>query len=122
MFSPDLWLLLNGINVLSPDGVSQSFDSRANGYGRGEGFATVIVKRLSDALRDNDKIRAVIRSTGSNQNGHTPSGITQTSQAAQESLMRTTYAKAGLDMSLTQYVEAHATGTKFGLEVRNIHL
>jgi acyl transferase domain-containing protein len=125
LFAPDLWLLLDGINVLSPDGISHSFDSRANGYARGEGFAVVIAKRLSDALRNNDTIRAVVRSTSSNQNGHMRSGITQTSETAQESLMRVTYQKANLDMSITRYVEAHATGTKFGqhtkIIVKKIH-
>lgn len=97
----------------SPDGRSFSFDSRANGYGRGEGMGVVIIKRLSDAIRDGNVIRAVIRSTGSNQDGYTP-GVTQPSQEAQARLIRETYQKAGLDFSLTRYIEAHGTGTALG--------
>ena len=74
--------------------MSYSFDHRANGYARGEGFGIVIVKRLSDALRDGDTIRAVIRATGVNQDGRTP-GITQPSSKAQEALIRETYNRAG---------------------------
>ena len=65
-----------------------------------------MLKRLSDAVKDNDTIRAVIRSTASNQDGRTP-GITQPSKDSQEQLIRYTYAKAGLDFSQTRYFEAH---------------
>lgn len=101
---------LSRMGFLSKDSKCFSFDSRANGYGRGEGFGVLIVKRLSDALLANDTIRAVIRATGSNQDGRTPS-ITQPSQVAQENLIRETYRKAALDMSITRFVEAHGTGT-----------
>nr|POE77902.1 reducing polyketide synthase fub1 [Quercus suber] len=94
----------------SPDSKSQSFDHRANGYGRGEGVGVLVLKRLSDALKSNDTIRAVVRATGSNQDGRTP-GITQPSSSAQEQLIKETYAKADLDMSVTRFVEAHGTGT-----------
>jgi acyl transferase domain-containing protein len=114
IFAPDAWLLLDNLNVLSPDGFSHSFDNRAKGYARGEGFGVVIIKRLSDALRNGDTIRAVIRSSGTNQNGHMASGITRTNQEAQEALMTETYRKASLDMGLTRFVEAHGTGTKLG--------
>ncbi|KAI4277764.1 MAG: hypothetical protein LQ337_001522 [Flavoplaca oasis] len=101
------------MNFLSHDSRCFSFDHRANGYGRGEGFGVVVIKRLSDAIQDGDTIRAVVRSTGSNQDGRTP-GITQPSMEAQLSLVRRTYAKAGLDMGPTRYVEAHGTGTRIG--------
>jgi acyl transferase domain-containing protein len=45
---------LNGLGVLSPDGISKSFDKDANGYGRGEGISVVVLKRMSDAIRDGD--------------------------------------------------------------------
>ena len=98
------------MNFFSKDSKSFSFDHRANGYGRGEGFGVIIFKRLNDAIRDGDTIRAVVRSTGSNQDGRTP-GITQPSTVAQELLIRETYEKAGLDLESTRYVEAHGTGT-----------
>ena len=101
------------MGMLSPDGISHSFDDRANGYARGEGFAVVIIKRLDDALKHGDTIRGIIRATGSNQDGRTP-GISQPSGAAQERLIRDTYRIAGLDMGLTRYFEAHGTGTQVG--------
>jgi acyl transferase domain-containing protein len=101
------------MNMLSPNSRTYSFDFRANGYARGEGIAVMIVKRLSDAIRDSNTIRAIIRSTGANEDGRTP-GITQPSQSAQECLIRDTYARAGLSMAHTRYVEAHGTGTPLG--------
>ena len=98
------------MNFFSKDSRSYSFDHRANGYGRGEGFGVLIIKRLADDLRDGDTIRAVVRSTASNQDGRTP-GITQPSMAAQELLIREAYEKAGLSLEATRYVEAHGTGT-----------
>jgi acyl transferase domain-containing protein len=100
--------------MLSPDGKSYSFDQRANGYGRGEGTGAIVVKRLSDALRDGDTIRAVIRSTGQNQDGRTPLGIMQPSSDAQSKLILNTYAKRSLSLEPTRYFEAHGTGTPVG--------
>lgn len=98
---------------IGPDGKSFSFDHRAQGYGRGEGVAAVVLKRLDDALRDGDPIRAVIRETGMNQDGKTPT-ITSPSGEAQEALMRACYERSGLSPKDTTYVEAHGTGTKTG--------
>ena len=94
---------------MSPDGRCYTFDDRANGYARGEGVGTIILKPLVDALKHGDTIRAVIRGTGSNQDGKT-SGITLPNAAAQEALIRSTYENAGLDPIETTYVEAHGTG------------
>ena len=99
-------MYLSNMNFLSPDSVSYSFDHRANGYGRGEGSVVFVIKRLSDAIRDGDMIRAVVRATGSNQDGHTP-GITMPSPTAQEDLIRRVYKSAGLGFESTRYVEAH---------------
>ncbi|KAK4107386.1 putative polyketide synthase [Canariomyces notabilis] len=112
-FSPESYVWMSNINFLSPDSRSHSFDYRANGYARGEGVGVMILKRLSDAIRDGNTIRAVIRSTGSNEDGRTP-GITQPSGAAQERLIRETYEKAGLSMAHTRFFEAHGTGTPIG--------
>lgn len=98
---------------MSPDSTCYSFDERANGYSRSEGFGVILMKRLSQAIHDGDTIRAIIRSTGCNQDGHTP-GITQPSQSAQESLTQQTYERAGLDLNVTRYFESHGTGTKLG--------
>lgn len=99
-------IAMTGLNFLSPNGKCYSFDARADGYSRGEGFAVVVIKLVSTAIRDGDTIRAIIRSTGSNQDGRTPS-ITQPSHEAQATLIRDTYDKAGLDLSKTRYFEAH---------------
>jgi len=98
---------------LSPDGRCYSFDERANGYSRGEGVGCVFLKPLEDAIRDGDPIRAVIRNTGSNQDGKTP-GITLPSREAQEDLIRSVYAKARMDPLDTCFVECHGTGTPAG--------
>ena len=98
---------------LSPEGKCFSFDHRADGYARGEGVGTIIVKRLADALRDGDTIRAVVRGTGVNQDGKT-AGITLPSSAAQERLMREVYASAGLNVVDTVMIESHGTGTAAG--------
>ena len=114
MLNPDTIMMpLSNLNFLSPDSRCYSFDHRANGYSRGEGFGVVIIKLLSDAVRDGDTIRAVIRATGSNQDGRTP-GITQPSKSAQEALIRKTYSSAGLDLRSTRFFEAHGTGTAVG--------
>jgi len=105
---------LSAMHMLSPEGISHTFDDRANGYGRGEGIGCLVVKRLSDALRDGDTIRAVIRGTGANADGKTPS-ITQPSSLAQADLIRDTYATAGLPLTGTQYFECHGTGTPVGV-------
>ncbi|KAF3392430.1 Compactin diketide synthase mokB [Penicillium rolfsii] len=99
--------------LLGAQGRSFSFDARAEGYARGEGVGTVILKTLNAALRDGDTIRAVIRETGVNQDGRTP-GITVPSADAQERLIREVYWRAGLRMEQTRFVEAHGTGTSTG--------
>ena len=113
---------LTDLNFLSPDSRCYSFDHRANGYARGEGIGITIIKRLSAALWDGDTIRAVIRATGTNQDGRTP-GITQPNALAQETLIRQTYNSGGLDMSKTIFFESHGTGTQIGdpSEAKAIH-
>jgi acyl transferase domain-containing protein len=98
--------MLSSMNFLSPDSLCYSFDHRANGYARGEGIIVMALKRLSDAIRHGDTIRAVVRATGSNQDGRTPQ-IAQPSGDAQEQLIRSVYRKAGLDLKSTRYFEAH---------------
>lgn len=106
ILGPTIFSLLSNLNFLSPDSVCYSFDHRANGYARGEGIIALVLKPLSGAIRDGDMIRAVIRATGSNQDGHTP-GLTQPSPQAQEDLIRQVYNNANLPFDVTRYVEAH---------------
>jgi acyl transferase domain-containing protein len=98
---------------LSAEGKCFSFDSRASGYGRGEGAATLILKPLEAAIRDGNPIRAVIRETAANQDGKTPT-LTSPSSEAQVELINSCYARAGLDPRDTGYVECHGTGTQAG--------
>ena len=104
---------LANLNFLSPDSRCYPFDARANGYSRGEGFGVVIIKRVTDAIADGDMIRAVIRGVGAGQDGRT-AGITQPNCSAQEALIRETYMKNDLDISVTRFFEAHGTGTPVG--------
>ncbi|KAL9566442.1 hypothetical protein ACKAV7_009357 [Fusarium commune] len=113
ILTPNTMMPMTALNFLSPDGKCFTFDSRANGYGRGEGIGVVVMKRLLDAIRDNDTIRAVIRATKVNQDGHT-TGITLPSKEAQVANINSVYESAGLDFSQTGYVECHGTGTKAG--------
>ncbi|KXH57054.1 fatty acid synthase S-acetyltransferase [Colletotrichum nymphaeae SA-01] len=113
MLGPEVFIFFGGQGFLSPDGKSKSFDISADGYGRGEGFAAVILKRADDAIRDADPMRAVIRGTACNQDGHTK-GFTLPSSDAQTSLIKEVYAQARLGYEETNYVEAHGTGTQAG--------
>ncbi|KAI5464568.1 hypothetical protein BGZ63DRAFT_421580 [Mariannaea sp. PMI_226] len=113
ILTPNTIMPMTALNFLSPDGKCFTFDSRANGYGRGEGIGVVILKRLSDAIRDNDTIRAVIRGTRVNQDGHT-TGITLPSKEAQVANIKGVYESAGLNFDQTAYVECHGTGTQAG--------
>ncbi|PHH81292.1 hypothetical protein CDD82_1123 [Ophiocordyceps australis] len=113
LLNPDMFLYLSNQKFLSPDGQCKTFDAAGDGYGRGEGVGVLLLKRVSDAIRHGDPIRAVIRGTGCNQDGHTK-GFTIPSVDAQAALIRETYSKAGLDLAQTRYVEAHGTGTQAG--------
>ncbi|KAI1416673.1 hypothetical protein F5Y13DRAFT_205511 [Hypoxylon sp. FL1857] len=103
------------VGVLSKEASSRSFDAGANGYARGEAVSMIYVKRLDDALRDGNPIRAVIRATASNCDGKTP-GLTKPSSEAHEALIRASYRAAGLEneMGKTGFFECHATGTSSG--------
>jgi acyl transferase domain-containing protein len=113
IFSPGMYIAFSQLGVLSADGYCKSFDATADGYSRGEGINAIYIRRLSDALRDGDPIRAVIRATATNCDGKTP-GMSCPSTEAQEALMRKAYKEARLDPAQTAFVEAHGTGTPTG--------
>ncbi|CAI6290866.1 unnamed protein product [Periconia digitata] len=113
LLSPEWSLYMSNMNFLSPDSRCYSFDHRANGYARSEGVVVLVLKRLSDAIRDGDMIRGVIRGTGTNQDGHTPT-MPQPNQSAQETLIRQVYKSCNLGFEKTRYIEAHGTGTQIG--------
>ncbi|KAJ5446582.1 hypothetical protein N7445_001403 [Penicillium cf. griseofulvum] len=117
ILGPTLYFAASNLQMLSPESRGRMWDHKANGYVRGEGLASVVLKRLSDAIADGDPIESVIRASGVNQDGRTL-GLTMPSGKAQESLIRSTYALAGLDVNRPedrpQYFEAHGTGTQAG--------
>ena len=113
MLKPEYFIAESKAGMLSPDGRSKTYDSRANGYVRGEGAGVIILKPLSQAIADGDHIHSLIRASGSNQDGHT-SSITVPNGQAQENLMRNIYGQNGISPSSIQYVEAHGTGTPVG--------
>ena len=113
ILSPDGTIALCQAKMLAPDGRCKTFDSRADGYARGEGCAVVVLKRLSDAHADGDRILACIRGSAVNQDGAT-SGFTVPNGVAQQALLREALRNARLEPGDIDYVEAHGTGTSLG--------
>ncbi|MFP7654375.1 beta-ketoacyl synthase N-terminal-like domain-containing protein [Chryseobacterium proteolyticum] len=99
--------------MLSADGRCYTFDSRANGFVMGEGVGVVVLKRLADAERDNDRIYGVIKGSLTNQDG-TTNGITAPSVVSQEELEKEVYDRFNINPETITYVEAHGTGTGLG--------
>jgi acyl transferase domain-containing protein len=91
-----------------------TFDARADGYIKAEAINTIILKRLDDAIRDGDPIRAVIRGSSTNSDGWTP-GIANPSSDAQVVAIKRAYERAGIsNFADTAYLECHGTGTLAG--------
>jgi acyl transferase domain-containing protein/NAD(P)-dependent dehydrogenase (short-subunit alcohol dehydrogenase family)/acyl carrier protein len=121
MFRPEGFIAMCKGQFLSPDGRSKSFDSRANGYGRGEAAGVVVVKPLAQAQADGDRIYSVVRATGANQDGRTV-GITVPNGDAQKQLFEEVCAEAEIDPTQVALLEAHGTGTPVGdpIEARSL--
>ncbi|KAL5362258.1 ketoacyl-synt-domain-containing protein [Aspergillus floccosus] len=117
ILSPNPYIADAKTGMLSATGRSRMWDASADGYARGEGVASVVLKRLSDAIAAGDEIECVIRATGVNSDGRTM-GITMPNGEAQQQLIESTYASIGLDpknaQHRCQYFEAHGTGTQAG--------
>ncbi|PSN60679.1 polyketide synthase [Corynespora cassiicola Philippines] len=113
ILDPDKLMVQSSMQFLSQSGRCFSFDSRASGYGRGEGIVGILLKPLSAALADGDSIRAVIRGTSVVSDGRTL-GITMPSMESQTRAILKAYENAGLRMAETPYIEAHGTGTTVG--------
>lgn len=98
----------------SPTALCHTFDASADGYVKAEGVSCVIIKRLSDAIRDRDPVRAVIRGSASTSNGRT-GGIASPNWEAQAAAIRRAYNNAGISsFNDTDYLECHGTGTQAG--------
>jgi acyl transferase domain-containing protein len=106
-------VVLSRARMLAADGKCKTFDASADGYVRGEGCGMVVLKKLSDAAADGDRILAVIRGSAINHDG-TTSGFTVPNGLAQRELIRAAIADAGVPPSSIGYVEAHGTGTALG--------
>lgn len=113
MIGPNTAIAESKSGFLSPDGRCKAFDESADGYGRGEGGAVVVIKPLEQALHDGDPVYAQILGTAVSQDGHTDS-ITVPSEQAQAAAIKTALHRAGLHPNEIGYVEAHGTGTPVG--------
>ncbi|GAW26927.1 putative polyketide synthase [Rosellinia necatrix] len=113
--SPEHMIDTGGVGTAhSPTALCHTFDIAADGYVKAEAVSAIVVKRLEDAIRDRDPIRAVILGTASTSNGRTP-GIASPSASSQALAIRAAYANAKIqDLSQTTYLECHGTGTQAG--------
>lgn len=113
LLAPAISAAFASAGLLAADGHCKSFAASADGIVRGEGCGVVVLKRLSDARRDGDRIWAVIRGSAVNSDGRS-NGITAPNPRAQEAVLRAAYQAAGVDPAEVDYVEAHGTGTPLG--------
>nr|AID65222.1 putative aspartate racemase [Cystobacter fuscus] len=113
LLSPKPFVGLSQLQALSPDGRCKTFDESADGYCRGEGAGVVVLKRLSDAEREGDRIIAVLRGSAINHDGHS-NGLTVPNGVAQEAVLRAALKDAGVAPASVSYLEAHGTGTRLG--------
>lgn len=113
MLDPGPFIAFSSANMLSATGAIYTFDARADGFVRGEGCGLVMLKPLSRAVADGDRIYAVIRGSAVNQDGRTPT-LTGPSDAAQTAMLEALVARTGIDPEDVGYVEAHGTGTPVG--------
>jgi acyl transferase domain-containing protein len=108
-------------NTSSLSGKCHTFDIKADGYIKAEAVNAIFLKRLEDAIRDGDPIRAVIRGSATNSDGRTP-GIASPSAEAQAAAIRAAYANAGLTaFNETSYLECHGTGTQVSARRSALH-
>ncbi|MFG1372206.1 type I polyketide synthase [Xanthobacter oligotrophicus] len=109
--APDI--CFSRMGALSPRGRCHTFDAASDGMARSEGAGMVVLKLLSQAEADGDRIYALIRASAVNHDGRS-NGIAAPNGQAQEKLLREAYGKAGIAPGRVQYVEAHGTGTIVG--------
>ncbi|KAG9596646.1 polyketide synthase, partial [Aureobasidium melanogenum] len=111
--APESYLALSQAGMLSPTGRCRAFDDGADGIVMGDGVGALVLKRLSDAERDGDRILGVIAGSGINQDGRT-NGITAPSALSQAELERDVHRRFAIDPADIEYVETHGTGTPLG--------
>jgi acyl transferase domain-containing protein len=113
ILSPSSSIRLARGHMLAPDGRCKTFAAAADGYARGEGCGVLVLKRLSAAVADGDRVLAVVRGSSVNQDGRT-SGLTVPNGLAQRMVIRDALKNAGLEPQDVSYIEAHGTGTELG--------
>lgn len=113
ILAPETTMALTKAGMMARDGHCKAFDAAADGYVRGEGCGMVVLKRLSDAVNDGDRVLAVIRGSAVNHNGRS-NGLPAPNGPAQEAVIRAALADAGVAPADITYVEAHGTGTRLG--------
>ena len=110
---PETQIAMAKWGMLSPNGRCYSFDSRADGFVRGEGCGVIVLKRLTDAVRDGDRVLAVVRGSAVNQDGRS-NGLTAPNTIAQQDVIRSALHTANVTAGSVNYIEAHGTGTGLG--------
>jgi len=113
MLAPSVVRAFDQTGALSPTGACRAFDAAADGFIRGEGCGVVVLKRLVEAVRDGDRVLAVVRGSAVNQDGRS-NGLLAPNPAAQMAVLRSAYANAGIQQQEVDYVETHGTGTPLG--------
>lgn len=113
LLSPVVTRSFDQAGAMSPTGGCHAFDAAADGFVRGEGCGVAVLKRLSDALRDGDRVLAVVRGSAVNSDGRS-NGLMAPNPAAQAAVLRAACADAGVEPADIDYVEAHGTGTPLG--------
>ncbi|MER6999236.1 SDR family NAD(P)-dependent oxidoreductase [Streptomyces sp. NPDC000410] len=116
ILTPSITEAFDNSGVMAPDGRCKTFSAQADGYVRSEGAGVVVLKPLSEALRDGDRVSAVIRGSAVTQDGRT-NGLLAPSRQAQEEVVRLALEHAGVDPWEVDYVEAHGTGTAIGDQI-----
>ncbi len=111
--SPDNLVCFTRIGAISPSGVCRPFDARSNGFVQSDGVGIVVLKRLEDAQRDNDRIYALIRGSGCNNDGRGKGPMAPQVQG-QLRVLKKAYKDAGCSPASVAYFEAHGTATSVG--------
>ena len=113
LLSPAVTRSFDAAEAMSPTGACHAFDASADGFVRGEGCGVAVLKRLGDAVRDGNRVLAVVRGSAVNQDGRS-NGLMAPNPAAQIAVLRAACANAGVQPRDVDYVEAHGTGTLLG--------
>lgn len=121
LLTPYGFVIMSKFRALAADGRCKTFDASADGYARGEGVGVVVLKKLVDAVADNDTILAVVRGSAVNHDGRS-SGLTVPNAGAQRAVIQSALDRAGIAAGDVDYVEAHGTGTALGdpIELRSL--